>query len=275
LKLAFTGNGTSGSWKIRGEQIGHALGATVCPKATRFDADLVVVVKRVPDALAAALRGKRWVWDIVDAYPQPLAAQWSKEEAVRWLRAQIARLNPTGIIWPNQRMCDDVGFDGPQAVIYHHHRPGIRINPVRKNVQVIGYEGAVAYLEGWRAHLDAECAKRGWKLVLNPEHLADVDIVLAMRGGRWDGYVPRHWKSNVKLANAHGSGTPFIGSPEAGYLERDSGAEYWARNLGELRTAFDWLSEQRTREYISDRFRDRAYPIDQAAKAYREFLSGV
>lgn len=275
MKLAFTGNGTSGSWKIRGEQIGQALGASVCPRATKFDADLIVVVKRVPEALASALRGRRWVWDIVDAYPQPLAASWTREESIAWMRAQIARLNPTAIIWPNQRMQSDVGFDGPQTVIYHHHRPGIRRNPIRKAVRVVGYEGAAPYLDGWRGHIDAECSKRGWRFVVNPEHLADVDIVLALRGGKWDGYVTQNWKSNVKMANAHGSGTPFVGSPEAGYREMASGAEYWARNLGELRTSFDWLSDQRTREQVADRFVQKAYPIERAAEAYRAFLDAV
>lgn len=277
MKLLFTGNGTAGSWHCRGDQVGNALGATVKPWAVREDMrahDLTVVVKRVPPERLEALRASKrpWVFDIVDPYPQP--CEWERDEAIAWTRELLKRLAPSGVIWPNHRMMEDVGFDGPQAVIYHHHRPGIRINPVRKDVRVIGYEGAPAYIERWRGHIEAECDKRGWSFVVNPDHLSELDIVLALRGGRWNGYVPQHWKSNVKLANAHGSGTPFVGSPESGYEETRSGCEYWAHDLGSLRMAFDWLTDVRTREQISDRFRGKAYTVQMAAAAYKEFLCG-
>lgn len=281
MNLLVVGNGNAGSWQCRGEQIGRALGATVAPAASDVQmraADLLLVVKRAPPARVEQIRkaGRPWVYDIVDAYPQPECSAWSREEAVAWTRAHLARLRPDGVIWPNQRMADDVGFDGPQAVIYHHHRPGIRVNPVRKDVRQVAYEGCARYIEKWLAHLEAECEKRGWRFTVNPEHLADVDIVIALRGGNWDGYVPRHWKSNVKLANAHGSGTPFVGTPEEGYRETASGCEYWANDLGSLRTSFDWLTDQRAREEISDRFRQRAqeFTLEKAAERYREFLCG-
>lgn len=279
MKLLFTGNGHAGSWVCRGEQIGAALGATVAPRAGLADfraADLTVAVKRVPDERLAALRasGKPWVYDIVDPYPQPACSDWDREAAIVWTRRWLAHLKPHGVIWPNRRMQDDVGFEGPQAVIYHHHRPGIRSNPIRERVSVVGYEGAAAYIEPWRETIEDECALRGWSFVVNPDHLAELDIVLALRGGRWDGYVQKHWKSNVKLANAHGSGTPFIGSPECGYAETASGCEYWATDPRSLRMSFDWLEGQSTREQVSDRFRQRAVKVDQAAAQYREFLCG-
>jgi hypothetical protein len=279
MKLLFTGNGTAGSWLCRGHQIGYALGATVDPLAGVKEfaaADVTVVVKRVNDERLAALRaaGRPWVLDVLDFYPQPEAASWSQREAIQWAQARLKKLSPTGVIWPNARMAEDVGFSGAQSVIYHHHRPGIRRNPIRRDVKLVGYEGAAPYIEKWRPHIEAECDKRGWQFVLNPPQLAELDIVLALRGGNWNGYVPEHWKSNVKLANAHGSGTPFIGSPECGYRETASGCEYWASDLGSLRTAFDWLTEQRARENVSDRFLQRAYSVDQAATAYRGFLCG-
>lgn len=275
--ILITGNGTAGSWHCRGAQIGEVLEATVAPHATLGDfkaASLVLVVKRVTDERLAALRaaGTPWVLDVVDGYPQPMANEWDEFEAVDWFRRRLAYLKPDGVIWPNKRMGEDVGFKGPQAVIYHHHRPGIRSNPIRKHVECIGYEGSSRYIEPWRGHIDAECSKRGWRFVLNPSSLSDMDIVLALRGGRWNGYVSQHWKSNVKLANAHGSGTPFVGSPENGYTETASGAEYWATNLASLRMSFDFLTDQSSREAVSDRFRQRAYSVTQAAQDYREFL---
>lgn len=280
MELLFTGNGVAGSWACRGDQVGHALGARVKPAAGLSDfaaSDLTVVVKRCPDARLDALRAARkpWVFDCVDCYPQPECSDWSADQATAWVRRRLDYLKPSAVIWPNERMAVDVGFDGPSTVIYHHHRPGIRSNPIRKEVRLVGYEGRAVYMESWRAQVEAECDKRGWRFVLNPEHLADVDIVLALRGSEWNGYAQRHWKSNVKLANAHGSGTPFIGSPESGYMETRSGAEYWAEGIGSLRTAFDWLTEQRNREQISDRFRQCAIPLESVLPKYREFLCSV
>lgn len=44
--MIFTGRGSSGSWQIRGVQLGVAVGATVIPKATNVKGQQVVVVKK-------------------------------------------------------------------------------------------------------------------------------------------------------------------------------------------------------------------------------------
>lgn len=279
MKLLFTGRGgAAGSWSIRGEQLGLACGAKVKPLATSTDiraADLTVVVKRAPDALIAALRGRPWVYDIVDAYPQPESARWSQEESIGWVTRHIEKLNPTAVIWPNQRMRADCDDGRPGIVLKHHHRPGIHRNPIRPQVRTIGYEGSSAYLDGWLPSIVKECARRHWEFVLNPPRLADLDIVLALRGGQWDGYAARNWKSNVKLANAHGSGTPFVGQRECGYMETASGAEYWADEPKDLATCFDWLEDVSTRELVSDRFVAKAYTLEQAAADLTGFLRAL
>ena len=91
VKLLITGKGgRAGSWVVRGEQLGGALGATVKPLATAQDmrdADLTIVVKRTPEPILRALResGARWVYDVVDCYPQPQAAAWGRAEAISWM----------------------------------------------------------------------------------------------------------------------------------------------------------------------------------------------
>lgn len=280
MKLLVTGRGGAGSWTCRGDQLGAALGATVKRFAGVEDcrrADLAIVVKRVPPEVLGSLRraGTPWVYDIVDAYPQPVASDWTQAQASRWIRAWIADLRPNAIIWPNERMRADCDPGLPGMVLPHHHRPGIRLNPIREQVETVGYEGAPHYLGGWKEAVEKECRARGWRFVVNPEHLADLDIVVAFRGGEWTGYVPRHWKSNVKLANAHGSGTPFVGQQECGYLETGTGAEYWAENAAELRVAFDWLSAQSTREQVRDRFLQAAFPVERAAATLMEWLRGL
>jgi len=275
VNLLFTGRGTSGSWKVRGAQLGAACGAVVKQAATASEcksADIVVAVKRVNDELLRSLRqsGRPWVFDSVDFYPQPRSYTWSRAEAVEWVSGQLKHLSPAAVIWPNQRMCDDCDTGLPGFVLPHHHRPGIKLNPIRTKVHTVGYEGAAPYLGRWREAIESECTRRGWTFVVNPANLADLDIVLAVRDGL--GYVSSHWKSAVKLSNAHGSGTPFVGQREIGYLEAASGAEYWADDRKELATCFDWLGSQDTREQVRDRFLQRAYPVERAAKDLTAFL---
>lgn len=280
MKVLVSGRGGAGSWTVRGEQLGKAIGAQVKPNASRADAracDLALVVKRTPEAVLDAIRaaGVPWVFDVVDFYPQPLCSSWDRSEAVAWVRQKLKALKPSAVIWPNKRMAADCEIDLPSTVLPHHHRPGLARNPIRPEVKVIGYEGAPVYLDAWRSAIEAECAHRGWRFLANPTHLAELDIVLALRGGQWDGYPQRHWKSNVKLANAHGSGTPFVGQPECGYLETASGAEYWAEDARGLRVALDWLTPQDNRLQISERFIQKAYPIEKAAGDLKEFLCCV
>lgn len=278
MNLLFTGREGAGSWKVRAEQLGQACGAMVKPLANREDckeADLVVVVKRTPSIVINGLHGKPWVWDLVDFYPQPTCQCWSKDEAIGWVQHQIKVLRPNAIIWPTQRMREDCDPGIPGFVLPHHHRPGIECNPVREKVERVGYEGRALYLDGWEDPIKRECRRRGWEFVTNPGALSDLDIVIAVRGGRWQSYAATHWKSNVKLANAHGSGTPFIGQQEYGYLETRSGAEYWVADPKGVGMCFDWLTPRSTREQVHDRFLQKSYPLEQAAEDLMGFLRGL
>lgn len=277
MKIIVTGRGGAGSWTVRGEQIGQALGARVQPKATVEDlkaADVALVVKRVPDTLLDALRRSRtpWAYDVVDAYPQPICSKWSRQQAIAWMRDYLRRLRPDAVIWPTARMRDDCGAG---EVVYHHHRPGLARNPIRPEIKVLGYEGRPDYLEGWHKHIARECDRRGLTFLLNPQRLADVDVVLAVRGGEWRGYVQEHWKSNVKLANAHASGTPFIGTRERGYLETATGAEQWADEPGELGRCLDRLAEQPVRMAVQESFLAASIPLEQAASEFRRVLCAL
>lgn len=230
-------------------------------------ADVIVVVKRVPDSLLQNIRasGRPWVYDIVDAYPQPACSSWDQQESIRWAQKRLAELEPDSVLWPCRRMSMDVCGEMEGKTLYHHHRPGIQLNPIRKEIKRIGYEGAPGYIDGWRKAIDAQCARIGAEFVINPLNLSDVDVVLALRDKNHAGYPQRFWKSNVKLANAHGSGTPFIGMPEPGYQETASGCEYWATDSEELGRALDWLAPQSTRQHVSETFLRSAITVEQVA----------
>lgn len=280
MKLLVTGRGNSGSWQIRGEQLGQAMGATVKQGVTVEDckaADMVVTVKRVRDDFLQAVRKADvlWVFDALDFYPQPLCSTWTQAQSIHWVKTLVKKYHPSAVIWPNERMRQDCDDGRPGMVLYHHHRPGIAQNPIRKDIKAIGYEGSASYLGSWRQAIERQCQDRGWRFVVNPDHLADVDIVLAIRAHEFAGYAQRHWKSNVKLANAHGSGTPFIGQKECGYLETATGCEYWTEDPGSMKVCFDWLNSQEARELVSDRFIAKAYTFHQAAKDLQTFLHGL
>lgn len=250
MRVLVTGRGTSGSWAIRGEQLGRAIGATVERQATTVAGyDLAIVVKRAPDDLLNRLRSAKLpiVWDVVDAWPQPAGNLWTDAECRRWLTAQVAHMKPAAIVAATRAMAADCGvFKVPTVALPHHSRPGQRVNPINERVRKVGYEGGPQYLGKWEAVVSAECARRGWEFVVNPAALADVDLLVALREA--NGYAPRNWKSNVKLANAQGSGTPIVCNREAGYLETASGGEFFADTEQELSASFDRLADYDTRK---------------------------
>ncbi|OUL98548.1 hypothetical protein [Variovorax sp. JS1663] len=273
MNLLFTGRGTSGSWQIRGEQLGRTLSADVRPLALDVAPyDLAILVKRPDTELLERLRraGTRVIWDVVDAWPQPAGNDWDEKRCRAWLEEMVARIRPAGIVAATEQMAQDCErFRVPVLWLPHHARPGLRMNPIRP-LKVVGYEGGEQYLGKWRAVAEAECERRGWKFVINPQELADLDVVLALRD--CGGYAPRHWKSNVKLANAQGSGTPVVCNREAGYLETQCGAERWADTPEELTKAFDALESSQERFAASRRLKAAAPSLDSIATRYLEWL---
>jgi hypothetical protein len=273
VKILVTGRGTSGSWRIRGEQLGAAIGATVRANATDPSAfDAVVLVKRAPRELVDRIHqaGVPLVWDVVDAWPQPFGNLWDARECQGWLSDQVNYLRPAAIVAATLAMARDcAGFGVPVMALPHHARPGQRLTAIRP-LKTVGYEGGAAYLGSWRSRLEMECRRRGLEFVVNPPELADLDIVVALREAT--GYAPRHWKSNVKLANAQGSGTPVICNREAGYRETASGAEEWVDTPDELGAALDALAPADVRQARAAVLRAAAPAIDRIATQYLLWL---
>ena len=273
MELLITGRGTGGSWAIRGVQLGQAMRAEVVSNAKDVGRyDLAVLVKRpTPDLLQRLHRANvRIIWDVVDAWPQPIGNDWDSARCLAWLAEQVKAIRPAGIVAATQAMSKDCErFGVPVLALPHHARPGLRMNTIRP-LKVVGYEGGEKYIAKWRPVIASECARRGWQFVTQPTELADVDIVLALRDA--GGYAPRNWKSNVKLANAQGSGTPVICCREAGYLETQSGAERWADTPDELREAFDSLESTADRIDASRRLASAAPRIESLATTYLQWL---
>lgn len=279
MKVLVTGSGSSGSWQIRGVQLGEAIGATVQPDADDRSIrahDLVVLVKRPRAPLLQRIHAARvpLVWDVVDAWPQPIGNGWAREQCVGWLREQVRLIRPTAAVAATGAMAADLRpLIGDTIALPHHARPGLEQNPVRADVRVVGYEGSERHLGGWAEIVSGEAARRGWRFAVNPVRMADVDIVVALR--EIEGYAPRMWKSNVKHANAAGSGTPLVACRERGYLEQAAGAERWADNPRELAEAFDALAPQAVRAEASRVLRAAAPRLEDVAARYAVWLQGV
>lgn len=281
MKILITGRGGSGSWQIRGEQIGNALGALVQTNADTQAinwADVIVVVKRIPGDLLARIRAssKPWVYDIVDAYPQPEAGAWSQQQAKHWVQTTIAGIEPTAVIWPTAAMQACAPYIRG-AVINHHHRPGIKRNPIREQIKTVGYEGAAQYLGEWKPALEKACKTVGAEFVVNPPHLADLDVVVAVRGRAHHGWVQENFKSNVKLANAQGNGTPIICQMDKGYTEQGfmDAPVAWIREPEQIGTWLKALAPYEMRRDMSQRLLQRAYSVEDAAKDYLKLLESV
>lgn len=281
-RIIFTtsGNPHRGSWIIRGQQLAAALDAKAVFEATEAEiakADLVVVVKKASESVMARIRrrGVPWALDVLDCWPQPQGNVWSAKQAVGWLRTHVGKMAATGLVCATEAMAKDLDGCGPTITLYHHARPDQRVNPIREHVRAVGYEGSPRYLEGWKAALESECKARGWALFINPPSLSEIDIVLALRGGQWAGPACERWKSNVKLANAQGSGTPIICQHDAGYIEMASGGEWWITSPAELAKQFSGLSSVVERHYCAQLMRSRAPDIGMIAARYRQWLDGL
>ncbi len=273
MKLLVAGARLNGSWSIRGQQLGTAIGAKVeiLPKsADGFDA--VIVIKRSPDYLLRVIPSKKFkVWDVVDAWPQPIGNSWTRDEAMRWLRSEVARIKPNAIVAATQKMAEDCEeFKVPVICIPHHARPDQEVNPIRPTIERVGYEGSEQHLGSWDRILEKHCQSRGWEFVMKPRALADLDIVVGLRDAT--GYPAANWKSNVKLANAQATGTPCILSFERGYIETQSGAECWAENEQGLNASLERLRDQKVRAETSRVLKAATPYLNVIAQQYLAWL---
>jgi hypothetical protein len=220
MNVLIVGTGGNGSWEIRGEQLGGAMGARVTSNPSDIDwawADLVVLVKRAVALFGARARkaGKPVVWDALDFWTQPSQNQVGADEAVRLAGLMSAEAKPVLTIGATQAMADALGG----VYLPHHAWPGMAATPARETCAVVAYQGNAAYLGRWAGWLSDACQARGWRLVVNPSSLQEADILVALRDGEWDGRICREWKSGVKVVNAIVAGRPVITQYTAAWRE--------------------------------------------------------
>lgn len=206
----------SGSYQMRGIQLGGAIGARVTAAPEPSDwawADVVVLVKRAAIQWQAQARRLKVpvVWDVLDFWNQPEDNSLAREEMIAKVKAIQEAAGVSVLIGATRAMADDIGG----VYLTHHCRLGLSPGQLRDRAEVVGYDGTSKYLGRWRAALEQSCEDLGLRFVVNPPDIRTADVLVSFRDGRWDGWACRRWKSGVKLVNALVAGRPIVSQPSA------------------------------------------------------------
>jgi hypothetical protein len=276
MNLLMVGAG-SGSWAMRGQQLGHALGARVTSTPAKADwtwADLVVLVKRYGARYAAAAHaaGVPIVWDALDFWSQPTENTFDEPRARALLQTQLETIRPVLTIGATEAMAAAAGG------VYLPHHSWQLLEPMRPQdaVQMVAYEGNPAYLGRWADRLRAACQARKWAFVINPPALWQADILIALRDAQWDGWMCRQWKSGVKLVNAIAAGRPIVTQPSAAVREIDAPVGL-VEDPKDLELTLDEIAQVDVRAYAYELCRRAApaYRLPAIADRYRAILAAV
>jgi hypothetical protein len=242
-------------------------------------ADVVVVVKRIPDDLAMRLRmvKKHIVWDALDFWPQDgvTPAPQTVEDAKELARATCKLLRPTAIIAANRQMALDLhGLTKQVAHIYHHAR--LDAAPLQY-AEVAYYDGSLKHAERWAGVIQAEFQKRGWFFVNSkPDRVGGV--IVAVRDDTPASWISRRWKSNVKAANAMAYGALFMAQPEHGYIETMGGSAVYFSSDADIREAVRLATSRMLFDVVREEYKkmDSApYTLAGAAAEYQRFFEGL
>lgn len=288
VNVCFTSRSSGGAWQIRGVQIAMMrLNWQAINKPSNSDlenADLICCVKR-PDYKIidrAKKMGKPIVFDIVDSWAQPDdGLKYTDLQKARSLFEQIwMTIDADGYIFPTKTMNADLGtLVHNSSTIYHHYKPQILENPIREKVVNVGYEGG-DYLGEWKSIIENACLSRGLVFTINPLNYFDLDLVVFARGGEHGNFLSRRYKSNVKLANAIGSGTPaLVHFDEMSAQDTDTGdVLFFTNNPGSFERQLDKLiNNPSLRIQIHKKFIEAAprFHINNIANQFESFFQRV
>lgn len=264
-----------GAWQIRGKQLGAVLGAhyTAKPQPQDWDwADIVVLVKRAPEVWYQ--QAKAWggplVWDVLDFWRQPRDNQRAEHDLLDDIRRIRESLPMALVIGATKAMAQAIGG----VYVPHHRRLGLTATRSLTRAEVVGYEGSPRYLGVWQPAIERACAELGLNFVLNPADLGHVDLVVAFRGGDWDGWVCRRWKSGVKYVNAIAAGRPVVTQACAAFDEIapvGTTIEHHHELVEAFRTMLTPAARQAAYEQSLRRIDE--FSIDTVAAQYRPLLN--
>lgn len=271
-RILIVGGEGRGSWRMRGLQIGQALGARVTHEPTADDwqwAQVAILVKRAAPRHRPP-RPMPVIWDVLDCWAQPeenhLSALDHQENVAKVARETRA----TVLLGSTEAMATAIGG----IYLPHHARIGLVPTSPRPRTTTVGYDGNARYLGAWRAALERACARMGLEFVVNPAHLSTVDVLVAFRDGKWDGWVCREWKSGVKYVNAIAAGRPVLTQACAAFDEIQPVGATVANRDG-VERALEAVLDPQVRQQAYERGREVAgrYTVRAIADRYRRIIA--
>lgn len=288
IRVCFTGRNRAGSWEVRGKQIASTRENWYANQEVDVDQiddfDLFCFVKKPIPKLIEKIRARKKpvVFDVIDSWAQPTdndkvtnAAEAQALFAEKW--SELPRFD--SYIFANKKMHSDLGgLVGHSTYIYHHHREHLPRKPVRKTVRTIGYEGNDTYLGEWRDIIERLCEERSLQFVTDTDTNSDLDIGFACRGSEHACYLSNNYKSNVKLANFYGTGTPaIVHADDRSYHETDCGDVLFFKTPEQLARQIDRLLNFEYRQAIHQRFLKKAndYEIEYIANTFEHYFMSV
>jgi hypothetical protein len=258
-----------GSWDVRGRQIGAVLNAKVTQKPVMADwrwADVVILVKHAIDEWGATAKrcNLPLIWDVLDYWQQPEENERTVEDYRQVIAKRASQCGIGALIGATRQMAEDIGG----VYIPHHSRPGLKATPPREKARIVAYEGTRKYLGRWLDALEAACAERGLGMEINPPSLANADVVVSLRWGKWDGPLCHDWKSGVKYVNALVAGKPVIAQPCSALTEIDP-VGVTVPSMDQIGWAIDSAVGLRHEAYALAKQRRQEFAIETIAAQYR------
>lgn len=280
MKITFVGHESKGTWVIRAKQIAPYINAKLDANFTNDNCDIIILIKKPEQKILEKIIKSNIpiIWDIQDCWPQTLNKNLGnapREEFLKYFEDLLGNIRPNVVLATSTQMKKDIeNFGYESVIINHHHRKSISINPLREKLQVVGIEGSPFQIGTWEKKLNRICNSLNLKFRANlntaVDKLAKFDVVINIRDNT--GYAARYWKSNIKLANAHGSGTPAVCSREQSYLDNATGYEKWADTVDEIVAAIDELRPYEIRKEIHENFLKNKISLDDIGKEYQKMI---
>jgi len=282
MTIAFVGYEGKGTWQIRAKQIAPLIEARVDPQLLKPTLCKAVILIKMPEKpLLARIRKFNLpiISDPQDCWPQNDKLNMNnhdKDTMIEWFDSSLKHVNPELVITASSKMqedCENLGFKS--VVIHHHCRPKIKINPIREQLSTVGIEGTPKQVGNWTKRLEKICTSLGLQFNANLDATRDAlhtfDVLVSQR--EHTGYASKNWKSNVKLANAHGSGTPSIFTREQSYIDTAIGSELWAETEEQIIESLIKLKDYELRKSINQEFLEHTQTINNIASQYKELIN--
>ena len=236
MKVLFTGKGgITGTWRMRAiEMASTHTNWKAVPMATKQDfigIDAVVLIKRINPTLLEPIKqwGGPFFYDALDFWRQSIedTTIFSVKDIHKTFNKYFNRCSPFVILCTNKIMAKDIASMGYKTEVHYHHYDSKLIPSKNRLSNSILYWGLSRYLEEWYDIMKKVCKKldkvflvHSGKQSIIGSSAYNAEAMFAVRGGKYNTWLAKRWKSGIKGITAERLGIPFIAMPEQSYIEQ-------------------------------------------------------